>query len=340
MSKARKPRIVIYGVGQYGGYVARFAVQKGWPIVAAFNRAGSKVGQDLGRVIGLDRDLGVVVQDCETASYDNLDADVGVVTQVNFLSLNLPAYLRLMNAGLNVVCHGAESYYPYGCDPVVAAEIDALAKKNKVTFTGGGIWDMSRIWSGILLAGPCTEIKSLFHSSITDAKGQCLTKEQAHQAGIGFTVAQYEQTGVRKSRLPISYKTIPEHVLAALGYTITNTKAQVEPVIFDQPLDSELMGRVIPAGDCVGTRIIGEIETKEGVTAKAIIELRLFRPGEIEHMYWSVEGKPVTRVRVERDDSAHATASNLFNRIPQVIAAPPGIVLVSQLGPLHHTALA
>jgi hypothetical protein len=48
MSNTRKPRIAIYGVGQYGSLAARFAVQKGWPIVAAFNRAGSKVGQDWG----------------------------------------------------------------------------------------------------------------------------------------------------------------------------------------------------------------------------------------------------------------------------------------------------
>ena len=78
-NKNQKPRIVIYGVGQYGGYVARFAVEKGWPIVAAFNRAGSKVGQDLGRVIGLDRDLGVIIQDCDTGDYSNLEADVGLV---------------------------------------------------------------------------------------------------------------------------------------------------------------------------------------------------------------------------------------------------------------------
>ena len=50
-----KPRIVIYGISQFGQYVARFAVQKGWPIVAAFNRAGAKVGQDLGRLAGLSR---------------------------------------------------------------------------------------------------------------------------------------------------------------------------------------------------------------------------------------------------------------------------------------------
>jgi 2,4-diaminopentanoate dehydrogenase len=126
--------------------------------------------------------------------------------------------------------------------------------------------------------------------------------------------------------------------LAALGYTITNTRAYIEPVVFDISLNNSLMG-VIPAGHCAGTRIIGEIETKEGVTARTEIELRAFKEGELEHMFWSVDGKPRTRVRTERSDPAHATAACLFNRIPDVIAAPPGIVLISQMGPLKNTAL-
>lgn len=337
-----KPRLVIYGVGQYGSYIARFAIAKGWSVVAAFNRGGPKIGQDLGRVIGLNRDLGVIVQDCETGDYTALRgrADIGIVAQTNLLSVNFPAYERLMNAGLNVGCHGSESYYPFGSDPATAATIDALAKKNGVTFTGGGIWDMSRIWSGILLCGPCTEIKSLHHSTITDVHGQCSNKQQPLQIGVGLTVEQFKEKRLDQSPIARSYKTIPEHVLAAIGYTITDTRARIEPVVFDRPVTSSLMEATYPAGICVGTRILADIDTKEGVTAHAKIELRLFQPGEIEHMYWAVDGMPHTRVRVERDDSAHATAANLFNRIPQIIAAPPGIVEVSKMGPLLHSALA
>ena len=342
MTNTTKPRLAIYGCGQYGGFIARFAIAKGWPIVAAFNRAGDKVGKDLGRVIGLGRDLGVIVQDCETGDYAALKgkADIGIVAQTNVLSVNFTAYERLMNAGLNVGCHGSESYLPFSCDADVAAKIDALAKKNGVTFTGSGIWDMSRIWSGILVAGPCTELKALHHSSITDVKGQAANKAQAMQIGVGMTVEQYNASGLLQSRLPFSYRTIPEHVLLALGYTISKATARVEPVLFDEPVESELMETVYQPGTCVGTRIIADIETKEGVTAHAKIELRVFKPGEVEHMFWAVDGMPHTRVRVERDDSAHATAANLFNRIPQIIAAQPGIVLVSQMGPLRHTALA
>jgi 4-hydroxy-tetrahydrodipicolinate reductase len=317
-------------------------VQKGWPIVAAFNRAGEKVGNDLGRVIGLDRDLGVVVQDCDSADYGALrgKADIGIVAQTNTLKVNLPAYRRLLNAGLNVGCHGSESYLPHGCDPETAKEIEDMAQKNGVTFTGSGIWDMSRIWSGILLAGPCTEIKSLYHSSITDAHGQANSLQQARQVGIGISVEDYRKIGLDKTPLPVSYKTIPEHVLIGLGYTITATRATVEPVVLDVPTPSWYSPEgSFPPGTVIGSRVLAEIDTKEGVTAKASIDLRILLPHEIEHTYWEVDGMPHTRVRVERADSAHATAANLFNRIPDIVAAPPGIQPVYRLGPLKTTAV-
>lgn len=59
--------------------MARFAVEKGWPIVAAFNRAGPKVGKDLGQVVGLEHDLGVFIQDCDAADYHNIETDVGII---------------------------------------------------------------------------------------------------------------------------------------------------------------------------------------------------------------------------------------------------------------------
>ena len=71
------------------------ATEKGWPIVAAFNRAGPKVGKDLGRVAGMDRDLGVIVQDCETGDFERLDADLGVVTHRDLLSANMDAYRQV-----------------------------------------------------------------------------------------------------------------------------------------------------------------------------------------------------------------------------------------------------
>lgn len=338
MATAGVPKIAIYGVGQYGGLIARLAVDKGWPVVAAFNRAGPKVGQDLGRVIGLNRDLGVVIQDCETADYSQLDADIGIVAQTNILAKNFPAYERLLSAGVNVGCHGAESYYPQGCNPELAARIDQLAKDNGVTFTGSGIWDMSRIWAGILVAGPCTTIRSLFHRSITDAVGQAQGAEQARVVGIGMTSEEFYQAGMDQHPLARSYVTVATQTLVYHGHTVISTRSDVEPVTFDYDYECPWTHKVLPAGTCMGSRVIGHAETDQGVTARTEVDLRLFHDGEVEHMYWEVDGEPRTSLRTERKDSRHATAASLFHRIPNIIDARPGVVTVAEMGPLVSTS--
>lgn len=333
-----KPRIVIYGAGQFGQHFTRMAVAKGWPVVAAFNRAGGKVGKDLGELAGLQENLGVPVQDCDEADFSGMEADVGLVAITDRLSNNFAAYERLMNAGMNVLCHGTESYYPWGIDTTLAEAIDALAKRNAVTFTGCGIWDMSRIWAGMMVTAPCTDISSLYHRSITDA--QRVGKPLMLVVGVGMSAAEFdEKIGRNPGLVGGLYKTIPHQVLAAIGYTVTRVTERREPVRFDEPIYCRLLERELATGECAGTRIVIEAETAQGVTARADIELRLFRDDEVEHMMWKVDGKPSSSITVQRDDSAYATASSLFNRIPDVVAAPPGIQTLSQLGPMKHTAL-
>jgi hypothetical protein len=319
---------MIYGVGYYGMEAARILAKKGWPIVAAVNRAGPKIGQDLGRLAGLDEDLGVIVQDCETADY----AALGVQTER--LSLNLAAYRRLLSAGINVICHGSESYFPQGADPKLAEEIDALAKWAGVTFTGTGIWDFSRIWSGILIAGPCTDLRSLTHHSLTNAE---LANERMMRAyGVDMTQTEFaERVADVPGQLGELYKGIPAHVMHALGFTITNVTERREPVLSDQPVWCRILGRSLEPGTSLGLRIIASVETAEGPTASAHIELRILAEGEAEHMMWTVHGRPPSKIRVDRADGVHTSAACMVNRIPDVIAAPPGVRLISQLGPLR-----
>ena len=41
-----KPQVAIYGAGQYALESVRIMHRKGWDIVAAYNRAGGKIGRE------------------------------------------------------------------------------------------------------------------------------------------------------------------------------------------------------------------------------------------------------------------------------------------------------
>jgi len=330
--KIASPRIVIYGTGTIGGLLAKFAINKGWPIVAAYNRAGPKIGKDLARLAGLDFDLGVVVEDADTADYSRLEADVALISISDRLAANMVAYRRMMQAGINVLCHGAESYYPRFTNPSAADAIDSIAKQYGVAFLGSGIWDSTRFWAGLVAAGPCVEIDSVLHTSLTDT-----ARQGTHlmlTSGTGMDVATYEEKLGRVPGLVGGvYGQVPVAVLEKLGYSITSVTETREPILFDAPYYCAPLDRVLEPGTCIGTRIVIDVETVQGTKGRCEIELRPLREGEDEEMRWSVFGKPIFHMRLRRELSGLASASSLFNRIPDILSAAPGLHDVLSFGP-------
>lgn len=335
-----RPRIVICGTGQYGGLVAEAALDAGYQIAGAYNRAGPKIGQDIGRATGLGRDLGVIVEDIETVDFTRIKADVGIVTQTNILRNDMPIFKRLMSAGINVLSLAMQAYTPFSSDPVAAAEIDAFAREHKVTFTGSGVHDTSRIWSGILAAGQCTQISSLHHESLTNAIDQATPEQLLRDYALGWTVEDYLKVGFDKVPIWPVYTANLEQVLTSLGFTVTEKSTRIEPIVWDEPLECEYVNQVIPAGRVLGTRTIGLVKTKEGVTASVKTEGRICKKGEEETTLWRIEGKPRVEVIVKRLDPDYTNAACLINRVRDVISAPPGIVVVAQYGPLQGPEVA
>ena len=325
-----RPRVAIYGAGQYGLEALRIMHGKGWEIVAAYNRAGPKVGRDLGELAGIDH-LGIPVQDCEEADYSASGANIAIHSVADRLDYNWLGHQRLLSAGINVICHGGESNFPWGSRPELAGRLDELAKANGVTFTGTGIWDYSRIWAGLLAAGSASELTGLTHRTLTN--GEAAGLELLRVCGGTLTLEEFAE--LNEGMLAGIYKTVPHQVLWALGFEVMDVTEEREPIIDSAPVFSHALGADIEPGVCLGTRITIHVTTREGVTATSINELRVLKPGEKEHMVWEVQGRPETVIRVDRTDSMHSSATCMVNRVPDVLSAAPGIQVISQLGPIR-----
>ena len=325
------PKIAIFGIGFVGRTLTKLVHAKGWQIVGAYNRSGDKIGQDLGQLAGLGESLGIVVEDAATADMGSCGADIALIAAGNTIASNFHAYEKFLSAGIDVLCHASEAYSPRWANAELATKLEKLASDNDATFTGGGIWDMTRLWSGMIVAGPCIEIESFIHSSSTEIVRQGV--QFLDYFAVGKTTAEFDQQFIDGAS-PFTFFHIPgAFVLEKSGYTVTSHKSWIEPILAEVPVYCLEADLEISADRVLGARLRVDVESKEGVTAESSIEYRVFRPGEVEEMRWRVNGKPGMEISVIREDSGLASAASLFNRIPDVLAASPGIVELLEMSP-------
>lgn len=327
MRDGRKPPngVLIYGAGAVGQAIAQLVRARGWRIAGAMNRAGAKVGRDLGDLAG-SPPIGVTVDDAATAEPGSYGAEIAIVAVSDWLAETIPVHRHLLRSGLNVICLGAETSFPAAVDETVAAEIDGLARANGVTLTGCGLWDTYRLSSLRLMTGPCTALRGICHHSITDVNR--FGAEVARLAGVGGDPG--DVAGGGRS----IYRVFLHQAVRSLGLTIAAVRERLEPIVSAQPIDCTVLDRTIVPGQVTGSRTVIEIDTREGVTARAEIDLRLTEPDEEEWIGWHIDGDPPVQLRLTGLDTGHATAASAACRIPDVIKAPPGLVTTDRLPPM------
>lgn len=341
MALENKPKIAIHGIGNVGCRLIRFCNMKGLEVVAAYNRSGDKVGKDIGTLAGLNKTLGVRVEDVSRARFDQLDANIMLNTAGDYLDQNWPFYERVLGAGINLISHSTQSYNPFFENPGIAEKIDRLAKAKGVTFCGAAIWDSTRIWPAIVAAGTCLEIDSVVHTAHAEIGRQGAQFERLC-AGVGLSMAEY-MSGFANVETPYTLSRFTHGpvvmLLQHLGCTVLSVNKFDEPITFDEAVYSPYSKQEFAAGTVVGTRNNIEVQTAEGIVGKACMEYRLFKENEAEILRWDINGMPGLSVSVERKDTANLSAASLFNRIADVLRAPAGIVEITKLGPLKSSAL-
>lgn len=331
-SKHNPKGVVVVGLGAIGQQVVRLLLERGWPVAAALNRSGPKVGQDLGAVCGLGREVGIIVADEKDFDPGSVEADIAVIASTDRIRLNMPVYRRFLGAGMNVLCVGCESSWPWAASRELAAEIDVLARRSGVTFTGSGFQDVHRHWIGRALIGTCTSLRGFLHESHTDIAPHGV--ETARLVRAGMSVAEFDDSvsGVRSAEVSI-YRVFFEQLARSLPIEIESVEEQVEPCVKDVDLHCPALRTTIPAGFVSGTRYKTIIRAKGGIVGIANNELRLFEAGEEPKIRWEVDGAPPARVEITGFDSYQGTAAPLVNRIPDVLSAAPGLVTIDRMAP-------
>lgn len=327
-----KVKAVVYGAGTIGRDVARLMLDKGVIITDAIDI--ENVGEDLGSLLDIERDLNVEIRDDADAVLDETGADIALISVATKMGNVGPHIEKCLEAGLNVITSSEEASYPWSTAPGITAKLDRVAKENGVTVTGSGMQDI--FWANLVttLTGASHEIDSVEGrlSVNVDELGEMVADFYA----VGREEDEIREMIEAGEDFPLGDEVDflfmdLENQISALGLTTKSFNKVVEPITLDKDIESEALGETIPAGDLIGLDITFEVETQEGIMFKGTQTAKVYQEGDQDYNEWVIKGEPDIHVRNENPPTLLGTSTQIVNRIPDVINAKPGFVTIDQL---------
>ncbi|MGP4053619.1 NAD(P)H-dependent amine dehydrogenase family protein [Mycobacterium sp. 4D054] len=352
MSAPLRPlRIVVWSTGGVGSIAIDAVTRRpDLELVGVWVHSQDKVGQDAGTLAGRDplglaatgdADALIALQpDCVVYAASGPDRDAGAV----------PVYLKLLEAGINVVSTSSTSliYPPAYYSAEWRDQLAAAAKSGNVSFYASGIFPgFGSDELALLLA---TQSKTITCLKVTEvALNDHYPVADVMMDGMGFARAlDFEPMLKTPGFIEMAWKA-PIHLMAdALGVEVTEIRGTLDRRTTDR--DIEVAFGAIPAGTCaaVCTRAAGVVNGHEAIVVEHIIRMsRDVAPdwpaSEFDATYRvDIEGDPDIHCAMNLGDAqGHgagraamaATAMRVVNAIPFVVDAPAGLLSSLDLQP-------
>ncbi|WP_392486472.1 2,4-diaminopentanoate dehydrogenase [Haloimpatiens sp. FM7315] len=226
-----KVKVICWGLGAMGSGMAKMLLtKKDVEIVGAIDSAPSKIGKDLGEILGCEGYLNVKVQD-KFSNVKDVDAEIVILAIDSFIKNVFPCIKEILESKKNCITIAEEMAYPYEVNKDLSEKINNLAKENQVTILGTGVNPGFVLDTLIItLSAVCRNVKSIKAARINDLSpfGSTVMKTQ----GVGTTLEEFDK-GIKDGTIVghIGFRQSIPMIAKALGLDIDEIIETREPII-------------------------------------------------------------------------------------------------------------
>lgn len=335
---------VVWSTGGVGSIaVDAIARRPDLDLVGVWVHSAEKVGKDAGELVGgepigvaatNDADALIALKpDCVVYAASGPERDAGAV----------PNYLRLLEAGINVVSTSSTSlvYPPAFYSPEWRDQLEAAARSGNVSFYASGVFPgFGSDQLALLLSTQSKTIECLKVTEVALNDHYPVADVMMNGMGFGHPL-DFEPMLKTPGFIEMAWKA-PIYLMAAgLGVEVSEVRGSLERRTTDR--DIEVAFGTIPAGTCgaVCTRAAGLVNGREAIVIEHII--RMAR--DVAPEWLTSEFDATYRVDITGDPDIHcsmnlgaaeghgaghaamaATAMRVVNAIPYVVDAPAGLL--------------
>ena len=320
-------RVLQWGLGAMGSGMARLMLEKtGLKIVAAVDGRPDYVGKDLGDVLGIGKESGVIVTNKPEDVLIQEEVDIVILATTSWTNEQMPDLTKIIEAGINCISIAEEMSDPEAQNPDLSKQIDELAKKHGVSVLGTGVnpgfvLDLLVV----TLTGGNHSVERIEASRVNDLSpyGPTVMKTQ----GVGTTPEEF-RAGVANGSI-VGHVGFPEsiHMISeALGLGVDRIEESREPII--SKVYRETPHVKVEPGMVAGCSHIGLGYRGEKEVVKLIHPQQIHPHLENQDTgdYINIYGKPEIHMAIKPEIAGGvATMGIAVNMIPHVVAATPGL---------------
>ena len=332
-------RAVVVGMGLHGIGLSALLLERGGQIAGASDPrlAGRPLGEVLARrddqqlsglevVAGVEELLGRV----DGANLALIAAPVEI-EELQVMTL------QCFSAGMNVLTIHEDAFDP----PAEWARlIDAQARAHGVSFLATGVQDVWWVHLPAVAAGSMAALTAVRARHAIDLEQA--SRGYGELLSLGEDPAVFAQIRDQFLLAGSSILGAPLRVLARyLGLTPAEIEREIEPVLASRALRWRLGERDIAPGTLAGFSEKATFETAEGVSFSGTFYFCLTDPDQ-PYDELVLEGDPTLRIEHRPFPGDRITDTIPIARIPDLIAAPPGLHSVTDFPPARyrHRAIA
>lgn len=324
-----KVKVLQFGLGPIGLESLKLAAEQSWlEIIGGVDIDPAKIGRALADLTGGAAPAGAKVFPDLGAAFAAVGRpDVILHTAGSSAAASFAQMRPALQHGVSVASTCEELIFPALKTPELAREFDALCRQSgaRLAATGvnpGFVMDVLPI----CLTGVSREVKSIYVERVVNAA----TRRQPLQAKIGsgqnpddfrakFAAGRAGHAGFQQSVALLAH---------AMGWTLDAIRETCEPVVATSRVTTKFFD--VAPGQSLGIhqKCLG---LSRGET-KIKLDLQMYLDAPLPHDAIVVKGRPelnlVLNGGVAGDD---ATVAALINIVPRLLAAAPGVRLMTEL---------
>jgi 4-hydroxy-tetrahydrodipicolinate reductase len=321
-----KPKAVVYGLGPIGQLIAKVALERGIELVGAIDIDPSKVGRDVGELIGIKSSIGVRVEGDADKVLNETKPDVVLHSTGTWLDKVYPQLVKAIRVGADVVSTCETLAWPWYRYPELAELLDNYAKAHGSTVLGAGVNPGFALdVLPAVLTVTLTRLSRVRVVRSLDASRRRYSFQR--KIGLGMSLSQFKEA-LAKGDIT-AHVGFAESVLlmaSMMGIRLDRVEEGQEAIVADRHYETQYFK--VEEGQVRG--VVGHGSGFVGNNEVIRVELRACIACE-DYEEVTLEGEPTVTWRSSGTPGDPATVAVVVNLAKRIIDAKPGLITLKDL---------